>query len=110
MSSYIYLPFDPRFKDVTRNGRPPSLITFAVPDNEPGSDQSSDEEDDEWDPVSKRLQTPHRQQKQDQVPQTTTHTYTLLCFSTCQILEENCEITWYVTSHMNFISKCVKRI
>ena len=67
----------------------------SVSDNEPGSDQSSGEEDDEWDPVSKRPQTPHRQQKQDQVPQTTTHTYTLLRFSTCQILEENCNVTWY---------------
>lgn len=38
---------------------------------------------------------PHRQQKQDQEPQITTHTYTLLRFSTCQILEENCEVSWY---------------
>ena len=38
---------------------------------------------------------PHRQQKQDQEPQITTHTYTLFRFSTCQILEENCQVSWY---------------
>ena len=102
ISKCLNLPFDPRFKDVTRNGRPPSPITFAptsVLDSEPGSDhqESTGEDEDERDQVSdiKSSFHPHRQQKQDLKPQITTHTYTLFRFSTCQILEENCEVSWY---------------
>jgi hypothetical protein len=112
ISKCLNLPFDPRFKNVTRSGRPPSPITFApspikfaISDGETGSDhQESTGDDDEWDQVSDtksniksksssfRL---HRQQKQDQEPQIATHTYTLFRFSTCQILEENCQVSWY---------------
>ena len=104
LSKCLNLPFDPRLRDVTRNGRPPSPITFApaniLPDSEPGSEESAGEDDDECYQVSdfkSRSSSfrPHRQQKEDQEPQITTHTYTLLRFSTCQILEENCEVSWY---------------
>lgn len=102
ISKCLNLPFDPRFKDVSRSGRPPSPITFApgpiklaISDSETGS---STGEDDEWDQeVSAKSSPfrPHRQQKQDHESQITTHTYTLLRFSTCQILDENCQVSWY---------------
>ncbi|KAF8801741.1 hypothetical protein BYT27DRAFT_7245031 [Phlegmacium glaucopus] len=47
-------------------------------------------------PFRVRLQQQQRQkQKQDQEQQITTHTYTMLRFSTGQILEEDFEISWY---------------
>jgi hypothetical protein len=100
----LNLPFDPRFKDATRTGRPPSPITFApspikyaISDSDTGSDhQESTADDDDSDIKSKSSAfRPHRHQKQDQEPQITTHTYTLLRFSTGQILEDNCEVSWY---------------
>lgn len=80
-----------------------------MPDSETSSDHQEStgegyEDDDEWDQVpnikfnvkSKPSSfRPHRQQKQDQEPQITTHTYTLFRFSTCQILEEDCQVSWY---------------
>ena len=43
-------------------------------------------------PFHVRLQ---QQQQQKQEPQIATHTYMLFRFSTCQILEENFQISWY---------------
>ena len=115
ISKCLNLPFDPRFKDVSWNGRPPSPITFApasvrpaapirfaTPDSEESTGEGY-EDDDEWDPVSdinfnvksKSSFRHYRQQKHDQEPQITTHSYTLFRFSTCQILEENCPISRY---------------
>ena len=78
--------------------RLPSPIKSAIPESDTGSEGYED--DDEWDQVSDIKSKsssfrPHRQQKQDQEPQITTHTYTLFRFSTCQILEENCQVSWY---------------
>ena len=77
-------------------------------DNEIGSDHQEStgegyEDDDEGDQVSdiksrvkpKSSFRRHRQQKRDQEPQITTHTYTLFRFSTCQILEEDFQVSWY---------------
>lgn len=61
-----------------------------LPDSEPGSDERLQSEEEESSSFR-----PYRQQKQDLEPQIATHTYTLLRFSTCQILEENCEVSWY---------------
>ena len=89
--------------------RPATPIKFVIPESETGSDYQEStgegyEDDDEWDQVSDiRFNVksksssfrPHRQQKQDEEPQITTHAYTLIRFSTCQILEENCQVSWY---------------
>jgi hypothetical protein len=110
----LNLPFDPRF---TRNARPSSPITFAPtstrPDSPiniltPSSDTGSDhqestgegyEEDDEGEDFGAKVNIKpkacFRQRKREQEPQITTHTYTLLRFSTGQILEEDCQIIWY---------------
>ena len=78
-------------------------------DSEPGSDHQDsmgegyeDDDESQGDQVSdikfkSNLSSfrPHRQHKQDQEPQITTHTYTLFRFSTCQILEEDCQVSWY---------------
>ena len=114
ISKCLNLPFDPRF---TRNARPPSPITFAPtskrPDSPiniltPSSDTGSDhqestgegyEEDDEGEDFGAKVNIKpkacFRQRKREQEPQITTHTYTLLRFSTGQILEEDCQIIWY---------------
>ena len=73
------------------------MLSDSDPDNE---ESTTGEDDDECHQVSdfkSRSSSfrPHLQQKQEQEPQITTYAYTLLRFSTCQILEENCEVSWY---------------
>ena len=77
---------------------PSPISRSAILESDPGSEGYED--DDEWDQVSdikfnvkskSSSFRPHRQQE----PQITTHTYTLFRFSTCQILEENCQVSWY---------------